>query len=320
MFRTDRAQLPRVTKTPEGYLRGDAVVTRTGVLKYQNADGSIRAELRHPDDVLNDSLKSLRMVPITVNHPDEPVNVANAARYVVGSTGEYVRSDGNNVLVSLTITHKDAIAAVQGGKRELSLGYTLDLIREDGVFEGERYTHRQTNIAYNHLAIVDVARAGQAARLNLDGGSMFNRDEAIAEISRRCPNSDTSSKSFLKTKSDEYLATRLAAMDRSDVRADLRGHEPQIARYDGYGRIIPGTLRLDAEARTDAAREDAAYRKSVQNLNAWRGDDRPAPSGAPSGAPIESRWKADAAEIDADRARADAAYERGKANLNRRDR
>lgn len=174
----------------------------------------------------------------------------------------------------------------------------------------------------------DVDLTPATTPLTKKDSAMFNRDEAIAEISRRCPNSDTASKSFLKTKSDEYLAARLAAMDRSDVRADvktearadLRGHEPQIARYDGYGRIIPGTLRLDAEARTDAAREDAAYRKSVQNLNAWRGDDRLAPSGAPSGAPIESRWKADAAEIDADRARADAAYERGKANLNRRDR
>jgi hypothetical protein len=74
--------------------------------------------------------------------------------------------------VPLTVTHKDGIEAINQGKQELSLGYTLELVQEDGVYEGENYTHRQTDIVYNHLAIVSQARAGRAARLNLDGVSV----------------------------------------------------------------------------------------------------------------------------------------------------
>lgn len=315
MFRTDLAQLPRVTRTPEGYLRGDAIVTRVGVFKYQNADGSIRAELRHPDDVLNDSLKSLRMVPITIDHPDEPVSVANAARYSVGSTGEYVRRDGNNVIVPLTITHADAIRAVSSGKRELSLGYSLDLIREDGVYEGERYTHRQTNITYNHLAIVDVARAGQAARLNLDGGSMFNRNDAIEAIARRCPNSDTGQKLFLETKSDAYLAARLAAMtkDSGPLGTSARQQDYDGARYDGYGRAIPGTLPMTGASRADAEAADAAYQKSKADLNAWRN--------APVVASHDTAGRGDSVVASAQSVHADAmaeeeAYRKSVADLN----
>lgn len=185
-FHIDRSAMPKVTRTPEGYLRGEAVVTRAGVFEYRNADGSSRFELRHPDDVLTESLASLRMVPITVNHPSEPVNSDNASKLSVGTTGEYVQRDGNNVIVPLTITHTDGIAAVESGKQELSLGYSLDLIREDGEFDGQKYTHRQKNICYNHLAIVDVARAGRAARLNLDGAfvQVLSTDASPTEESK----------------------------------------------------------------------------------------------------------------------------------------
>lgn len=171
--RVDRSLLPRVTRTTDGYLRGDAVVTRAGVFKYMNADGSVRHELRHPDDVFSrKSMDSLKMIPITVDHPTELVNATNASKLSVGSTGENVREEGNHLVAPLTITHDSGIKAISSGKQELSLGYRLDLIEERGVYEGVEYTHRQTNIDYNHLAIVDVARAGRAARLNLDGASV----------------------------------------------------------------------------------------------------------------------------------------------------
>lgn len=169
-YHVDRSRLPSVVKTDDGYLRGDAVVTRIGVFTYQNADGTIRKELRHPDDVLaRDSLETLKMIPITVGHPQELVTVSNADKLSVGSTGENARVDGRHIVVPLTITAKAGIDAVKEGRQELSLGYKLDLIEEAGNYDGESYTHRQRNIRYNHLAIVDQARAGRAARLNLDG-------------------------------------------------------------------------------------------------------------------------------------------------------
>lgn len=168
-IRLDRYQLPKISKTNEGYLRGEAVVTRTGVFKYLNKDGSVRLELRHPDDVLTEkSLETLKQIPITIEHPTVLVDATNTKLLSVGLTGETIKVDGENIKTSLTINVLDGIQAVENGKEELSLGYELDLIEEEGVYNGQAYTHRQTDIKYNHLAIVSKGRAGANARLNFD--------------------------------------------------------------------------------------------------------------------------------------------------------
>lgn len=168
-LRFDRNPLPKVSKTKEGYIKGMAIVTRTGIFKYVDNQGNIRLELRHPEDVLEeDSLESLKQIPITVEHPTVLVDSTNAKNLSVGLTGETVKVDGENIKTTVTITALDGINAVDNGKEELSLGYTLDLEEEEGVYNGQLYTHRQKNIRYNHLAIVERGRAGANARLNFD--------------------------------------------------------------------------------------------------------------------------------------------------------
>ena len=165
-------------KTPEGYLRGRAVVTRTGVFRYLNADGTERLELRHPDDILReDSLSTMRQIPVTVDHPRELVTVDNADSLSVGMTGENVSVDGQHIIAPVTITAKGGLEAVQRGIREMSLGYRVDLVEEAGESNGQPYTHRQTNVRYNHLAIVAQARAGHMARINLDGAAVLSDPE-----------------------------------------------------------------------------------------------------------------------------------------------
>ena len=175
-FRTDATQ-PKMTRTPEGYLRGDAVVSRTGVFEYTNADGSTRYELRHPDDVFNaDSLATLQQIPVTLEHPPMMLDATNAKRYQVGHTGDRVdtKSEGH-IVVGFTITDSSAVNAVDTGRmKQLSLGYRLDLKEEAGTYQGKAYTHRQTNIRYNHLALVPEARAGAVATINMDGMLHFS--------------------------------------------------------------------------------------------------------------------------------------------------
>lgn len=169
-IRADRNEAPKMTETPEGYLRGTAVVTRTGVFDYLEPDGTIRKELRHPDDVFaSDSLATLSMIPVTVDHPTTMLNSETAQELGVGQTGENPIIDGKHLIVPFTITHKRGIDAAKQGKQELSLGYECDLVQEVGNYNGQDYTHRQTNIRYNHLSLVDRARAGSIARINLDG-------------------------------------------------------------------------------------------------------------------------------------------------------
>lgn len=172
MLRYDKGEVKgKAERTDEGYIKADAVLTRTGVFLYANADGSIRRELRHPDDVFQKtSLDTIKMIPMTHRHPKQKlVNADNAKELKVGHVGENVTVDGKFILAPLSVTDKTAVDAVEGGECELSLGYTVDLEEVSGEYNGEAYTHRQRNIKYNHLAIVDRARAGGAARIHLDG-------------------------------------------------------------------------------------------------------------------------------------------------------
>ena len=168
-LRFDKSQVGKIVKTDEGYLRGEAVVTRCGVFKYMNNDGTIRREARLPEYAFKkESLDSLKMIPVTNNHPTVLVDATNAKELSIGTTGETINIDGENILTTVTINVQDAINEIENNNKvELSLGYTLDLIEQKGVYNGQEYDCIQTNIKYNHLAVVDRGRAG-VSRLNFD--------------------------------------------------------------------------------------------------------------------------------------------------------
>lgn len=156
-------------ETPEGYLMGKAVVTNVGVFTYLNADGSYRRELRTPEEVHSfDSMWSLRGKPITNDHPDVAVTVDNIKEYAVGKTEGDPIWDAYHLAIGLVFDDKETIAAIKGGKRALSCGYTCKLKMESGNWMGVEYDAIQTEIRYNHLSLVDKGRAGDAAKIRID--------------------------------------------------------------------------------------------------------------------------------------------------------
>jgi hypothetical protein len=122
----------------------------------------------------------MKMIPVTNGHPQERlVSAENAKRLAIGYTGETITQDGEFVLSNLMITDLASIKDVtERNRRELSLGYTVDLIPEEGSYNDQPYNFRQTNIKYNHLSIVDNARAGSEARIALDS---FDAEEILIE-------------------------------------------------------------------------------------------------------------------------------------------
>ena len=257
--RFDKGQLKgKAKRTDEGYIRADAIVTRTGVFIYQNPDGTLRRELRHPDNVFAaDSLGSLNMIPVTVDHPEERlVTAENADRLSVGTTGEKVQVDGQHILVSLTVTHQDAVEKVDMGKKELSLGYTLDLVKEDGVYNGERYDYRQTNIKYNHLALVDRARAGGAASLNLDAGDALQIDAAETQTK---PQKEQKTMNKVTLDGIQYdAAPEVAnALEKANARADAAEKALTESKVALDGETAK-TSKLEAERDTLKENADKA--------------------------------------------------------------
>lgn len=166
--RLDSISLDETYYTEEGYLVDHPIVTTCGVFEYVQKDGSARRELRLPEYVFEEkSLKSYKGKPIIITHDAGEVDKENVRSVQIGTIMSDGYRDGDNVRCEIII--HDTNALKECGLKELSLGYSLDTEGPAGVYRGEKYDCIQKNIEINHLALVGEARAGNSARLNIDG-------------------------------------------------------------------------------------------------------------------------------------------------------
>lgn len=170
--RFDAYRWDRIEETPQGGLRIDARPTSAGVFPYANADGTTTMELRHPDDVfMPESLRSLASAPVTDLHPDQPINPDNWRALIVGHASENIRRDGIYVACPLVIQDANEIRLIKNGDRkELSCGYSCEILDQAGTYEGQQYDRRQVKIRYNHIGIGPEGwgRHGSSVSIRLD--------------------------------------------------------------------------------------------------------------------------------------------------------
>lgn len=156
---------------PNGYAVFPATITRAGIFSYRQADGSLVRELRHPDEVFKpQSMNSLKNVPLITekDHLDcltkgLPVNKVDEFTQlgVVGS--DIRRNRADELEGDITVYRPNTLQKIDSGEeRELSAGYTVDIISEPGEYRGQKYDQKQTNIIYGHVAAVGRGRAGTA--------------------------------------------------------------------------------------------------------------------------------------------------------------
>lgn len=166
--RFDSLPLDATYFTDEGYLVDHPIVTSVGIFVYHNPDGSERRELRLPEEVFaKKSLASYKGKPIIVTHDAGYVDTDNVKEESIGTILSEGYQDGNDVRAEIIIHDTDSLKKYK--MRELSCGYNLRLDETPGVWEGQPYDAIQRDIEINHLALVDKARAGEQARLNIDG-------------------------------------------------------------------------------------------------------------------------------------------------------
>lgn len=176
VIRLDNLPLDQTYYTEEGYLKDKPIVTRTGIFEYTNADGTVSRELRLPEDVFApESLESYKGKPVIITHDAGLVNKDNVSHEQIGTILSEGCPDGDKVRAEIIIHDTDELKSC--GLRELSLGYNLDLEYTEGVWNGQHYDAIQRNIRINHLALVQEARAGETARLNIDGRDKKNFKE-----------------------------------------------------------------------------------------------------------------------------------------------
>lgn len=216
--------------TDEGYLVDHPILTSCGIFEYKNLDGSVRRELRLPEHVFKpESLKSYRGKPVIITHEAGVVDKDNVDREQIGTILSDGYRDGDNVRAEVIIHNTDAMRDC--GLRELSLGYNLDLLEEPGEWNGQPYDAIQTNIIINHLALVASARAGEQARLNIDGsdGPELRGEKVMAK------NNDA----LTPEQMEEAIALWKAKNADS-------GSEPDTANTDGEGNAPSADVSADS--------------------------------------------------------------------------
>jgi hypothetical protein len=95
----------------------------------------------------------IRHIPVTAAEPQTEEVVG-----ATGTTGEFNAPYLDNELVIWTKAGIDAIES--GAQRELSCGYAYTPVMEPGVYDGQPYDGRMTDIKGNHVALVSKGRAG----------------------------------------------------------------------------------------------------------------------------------------------------------------
>lgn len=275
----DTAKIGGTRKTGDGYLVADVLTARTGIQIYSGD------ELERPDLIVvkvyrpesevfhKDSLASYAHKPVTNDHPDEAVSAGNWKDHAVGSVGDEIVRDGNFVRVPLIVMDAKAIQDVEGGKRELSAGYSSEIVFGDGVTpDGDTYNAIQKNIRINHVAIVAAGRAGSKARIG-DGAkswgvSPLTADERAIPMSRiilvdglQVDTTDAGAAAIEKLLGDK---ARLVA----DASAATATHTTAIAAKDAEIGALKVDLKKAQDAAPDAGKLDKLVADRVSLISA----------------------------------------------------
>lgn len=170
------ATLAKAEVLENGWLRAPAAISRAGVFEYRSFDGTVRRELRPPEEVFSvESVKSFEQVPLTDEHPSagrlDAANTRDAL--VIGSLGEGIKREGHFLRGRVMVTDAEAVAQILAGKKvQLSCGYVCDMDETPGEWRGQKYDAVQRNIRGNHVALVAAGRAGPDVRVKLDNAAI----------------------------------------------------------------------------------------------------------------------------------------------------
>ena len=217
----------KLHRTPEGYLQGCIRVSCAGVFRYLGEDGKTVERVLRPESEVGDpvSVASANSKPVTLRHPNESVTVENISKYEVGFTGTDAYFDGIDLWVTITITDKKAIEAIESGKvAAVSMGYDVAEIEvnEDPLnnWRGTEYNKIQHGIRYNHVALVYAGRAGESVEITVG--------DSIDEIFNN-HNNKTGAKSSAKDSAMKKLIIDNAAYEVDEAVLDaFNGLQKQL--------------------------------------------------------------------------------------------
>lgn len=269
--RFDYGTLGNVQRTAVGGIKVPARLTRTGVLEYRKPDGTVRRELRLPDEVFHaDSLASLRDVPVTdLAHHRGFIDPSNFKEATLGHATD-IRVDGNFVSGDLHINDARAVIDVEAKRlSDVSCGYACKLEPTSGVHEGERYDCIQRRIRYNHVAVLPPGRgrAGADVGIRLDSTDAVlcdGEEQTMTEKVKTVIRLDGRDFEYGSEEHVKHLDAKcdaaLKAKTDAETKAKADGDAAQ-ARFDAAATATKASKEEAAAAAEKATREVATKMK-----------------------------------------------------------
>lgn len=196
-------------ETPEGYvIFKNAVIGRTGFQKYKGNEldqtelqqqgisigPNEEIELyRSPEEVFSPrTIASFETKSITDGHPDQLITLDTVKQHEEGQVtnvrkgSEPLDSGDLPMLADLVVKSRILIEKIKAGLRELSCGYNYHVLKQGDLF-------LQVDIIGNHVAIVNVGRAGPEASIkdSITEKGIFNMSAFLDQILGRTSKNST---------------------------------------------------------------------------------------------------------------------------------
>ena len=267
--RYDIATVDEVLENEDGYLTVKVAIARPGVFPYRKQDGTIQYEVKHPDDIYSSyTMDSAKGKPVTDGHPSKPVTRKNVKNLIKGMTHTNTNVEDGLITVHETIFDEELIKDVlEGNKREVSIGFQTKLIAEQGMYNGQKYDFRQTDIQINHIAHVEKGRAGEEVGVRADDAWQiidYNKQDTNIEngghnmVKIEIDNKEIDVQPEVKEKLDKLLND---IDDLEKKREELKSLKDKADKAQEYEETIKN---LKADLETKEGKMDALETKIAE--------------------------------------------------------
>lgn len=205
----------------------DAILGKAGTQTYAGYELGLDTDdlivVHRPEEEVfhEESLASLKGKTLTLGHPDEDVSADNYSYLGKGFVLD-VRRDGNLIRGDIKITDKEVMDLITSKEMvELSLGYRTKLryVGNDEL--------KQTNIAYNHIALVPRGRADVARIVDQNKTRVLDKQ---LNIERRNSKTMTKEEILRKVKevfTQDELKSLIEEDDNKDEEVKAKDENPE---------------------------------------------------------------------------------------------
>ena len=169
---------------------GSSIAPNEEIRKQSGIDANTMYKVYRSAEELEKAMDTLKLKPIIDDHTLLGVEIGGAPAEKKGThgvLGEQLTLENDTLFSNMSVYSETLKELIENGKRELSCGFLCDYIKQDGVYNGESYQFKQTNLRANHIALVDEGRMGKDVAVldskeNLEMGDLQMDKEVLKKL------------------------------------------------------------------------------------------------------------------------------------------